>query len=81
MNFLFSSMAVYTETTCVSKYHICIYFYKIETFNDKMVMEVGCIVESVSCLISLDLYGFVIHFDTLQRNFFLPSLGVKVGVK
>lgn len=57
------------KTTCVSKYHICIYFLTLRpAFNNKTVMEVSFI-KSVYLLISFDSHGFVIHFDALQRNF------------
>ena len=39
--------------------------FKIETFNNKKVMEVSFI-KSVYLLISFDSHGFVIHFDHLN---------------
>ena len=63
-------MDVYTENDLCEQISHLYLLCKIETFNNKKVMEVSLIIKSVYLLISFDANDFVIHFDTLQRNSF-----------
>lgn len=55
MNFLFSSVVVYSENDLCGQISYLYLFFKIETFNNKEVMEVRCIIECVYRLISFHL--------------------------
>lgn len=55
MNFLFSSMVVYSENDLCGQISYLYLFFKIETFNNKEVIEVRCIIECVYRLISFHL--------------------------
>ena len=61
-------MTVYTKKDLLEQISHVNPFYKIETFNDKKVMEESCIIESRYSLISFDSHGLVIHFDALQPS-------------